>query len=122
MLWIALALDTSLALLALVIVPVLYYTTRYYMNRIMPQVLAVKQMEAAVFARVRERFITRIDNRAVELHPLEQIVVDIIGALADLEMAVRAVAQEVAAQLRAGRRPHPPRADKKLPQSEEGQE
>jgi hypothetical protein len=54
--------------------------------------VSVEQMEAAVFASIGEWFVAGVDDGAIELHPLEEVVVDVIGALADLEMAVRAVA------------------------------
>jgi DNA-binding transcriptional LysR family regulator len=47
----------------------------------------VQQVQAAVFARVGQRFVARVDDGAVELHPLEQVVVDVIGPLADLIIA-----------------------------------
>ena len=67
-------------------------------------------MQAAVFPRIGEGFVARVDNGAVELHPLKQVVIDVIRALADLEMAVGAVPQQIPAQLRAGRRTDPARA------------
>src|SRR5436190_15712200 len=35
--------------------------------------------------RVGQRFVTGVDDRAIVLNPFEEIVLDVIGALADLE-------------------------------------
>ena len=51
--------------------------------------IAVEEMESAIFASVSQWFIAGIDDGAIELHPFEKIVVDVIRALADLKMAVR---------------------------------
>ena len=43
-------------------------------------------MEAPVFAVVGERLVPRVDDRAVELHPLVNVVYDVVRALAELEV------------------------------------
>jgi ATP-binding cassette subfamily B protein len=45
MFWIVLQIDTVLALLALSVVPLLYYSTGYYAKRIVPRLLRVREME-----------------------------------------------------------------------------
>jgi len=47
--------------------------------------IAVDQMQTPVFPRVGERFVAGVDDGTVVLHPLEEIVLDEIGALADLK-------------------------------------
>ncbi len=48
--------------------------------------IADEQVEAAVFAVIGQRLVARVDDGAVELHPLVNVVDDVIGALGDLEM------------------------------------
>ena len=84
--------------------------------------IAMEQMQSAVFPRVGQRFVAGINNRAIKLHPFEQIVVDVIGPLADLEVAVRAMPEQIAAEFRAGRGTHSARADKELAQSQKSEE
>ena len=43
-------------------------------------------MQPAKTPVVRQRFVPRIDDRAVELHPLVDVVDDVIGALRELEV------------------------------------
>jgi hypothetical protein len=59
--------------------------------------VAMQQMKASILPRVSQRLIPRINNRAIELHPFEKVVIDVIGALADLKVTVRAMPQKVAA-------------------------
>src|SRR5438309_9393323 len=63
-----------------------------------------------------------VDHRAIKLNPLEQIVVDVIGALTDLEMAVRTRAHQVTAQFCAGCRTDATSSDVKLTQSQKRKE
>ena len=51
--------------------------------------VADQQMQPAIFAVVGERLVARVDDGAVELHPLVDVVDDVIGALADLEIDAR---------------------------------
>ena len=48
--------------------------------------VADKQMEPAIFPVISQRLIARVDDRAVELHPLVNVVDDMIGPLAELEI------------------------------------
>src|SRR5256886_2831543 len=79
-------------------------------------------MESAVFPRVRQRFVARVDDGAVELLPFKQVVIDILRALADLEMAVGAVPQQTAAQLRARSRTDPARSGEEQTQRQKRQQ
>src|SRR4051812_13662864 len=42
-------------------------------------------MEAAIFPVIGQRLIPRVDDGAVELHPLINVVHDVVGPLAELE-------------------------------------
>ena len=42
-------------------------------------------MEPPIFAIIRERFVTCVDNRPIKLHPLINIVDDMIRPLTDLK-------------------------------------
>ena len=45
-------------------------------------------MEPAIFPVIGQRLIARVDDGAIELHPLVNVVDDVIGALAQLEIDV----------------------------------
>jgi hypothetical protein len=62
--------------------------------------VTMKKMEAPIFPRIGERFVPSINDRAIKLHPLKKIVVDIVRALADLKMAISSMTQKVAAKFR----------------------
>ena len=47
--------------------------------------IADQEVQPPVTAEVGERFVPRIDDRAIELHPLIDVVDDVIGALGELE-------------------------------------
>src|SRR5436190_9131910 len=79
-------------------------------------------MKAAILTGIGKRFITRINDRAVELHPFEQIVVDVIRALADLEMTISPRTAQVAAKFRAGRGADATGANVKLPEGQKGEQ
>ena len=71
--------------------------------------VADEQMQPPIFAVVRERLVARIDDRAVELHPLIDVVDDVIGPLAELEIdrgrALRAARNRTPADWPARRGP-----------------
>ncbi len=48
--------------------------------------VADEQMQPAIFPIIGQRLIARVDDRAVELHPLINVVDDMIGPLAELEI------------------------------------
>ena len=48
--------------------------------------VADEQMKPAIFPVIGQRFVARVDDRAIELHPLVDVVHDVIGALAELEI------------------------------------
>lgn len=54
MVWILLRIDPVLALVSLAIVPMLYYSVGYYANRIQPQLVTVKNMEADCLSIIHE--------------------------------------------------------------------
>src|SRR3954464_6036566 len=43
-------------------------------------------MEPAIFPVISERLVARVNDGAVELHPLVDVVHDVVGALAELEI------------------------------------
>jgi hypothetical protein len=47
--------------------------------------IADEQMQPAILAVIGQRFIAGIDDRAVELHPLINVVHNVVGALRNLE-------------------------------------
>ena len=42
-------------------------------------------MEPAIFAIIGQGFVARVDDCAIKLHPLVDVVDDVVGALAELE-------------------------------------
>ena len=46
-------------------------------------------MKPAIFSVIGQRLIPRVDDRAIELHPLIDVVHDVIGPLAKLKMDLR---------------------------------
>jgi hypothetical protein len=46
-------------------------------------------MEPAIFSVISQRFVARIDDCAIKLHPLINVVHDMIGALTELEIDLR---------------------------------
>ena len=48
--------------------------------------IADQEMQPAIFAVIGVRLIAGVDDRAVELHPLVDVVDDVIGALGDLKV------------------------------------
>jgi hypothetical protein len=59
--------------------------------------IAMEEVEAAEAFGIGEGFVAGIDDGAIELHPLEEFVIDVIGALAELEKGMGAGAEMVAA-------------------------
>src|SRR4051794_37624893 len=79
-------------------------------------------MQSAILPVVRERLVARVDDRAVELHPLIDVVHDVIGALADLEIDARIALRDLEIEGERVRLPHPARAGEKLPRGEKGEQ
>ena len=79
-------------------------------------------MQPAIFPIIRERLVARVDDRAVELHPLVDVVHDVIGALADLEIDVRLRLRELEVERQRVRLPHPAGAGENLARGEEGEQ
>jgi hypothetical protein len=78
--------------------------------------------QPAIFAGVGQRFVAGVDDGAVELHPFEKVVVDVIGALADLEKVLLPDARQFAPGFGGHSRAHPARADVEHAQGQKGQE
>jgi len=71
---------------------------------------------------VRQRLVARIDDRPVELHPLVDVVHDVIRSLRDLEIDRLAAARHLEIERQRARLSHPPRPREKLPRREEREE
>ena len=61
----------------------------------------MSKMQPPIFAIIGQRLVARIDDGAIELHPLVDVVHDVIGALADLEIDLRLRAAAVRNRRRA---------------------
>src|SRR5258708_1039981 len=79
-------------------------------------------METAILARVGEWFIASVNDGAVVLHPLEEIILDVIGALADLKKGGFLALHDFSAKSRRPNRADSPRAGKQNPKCQEGEE
>lgn len=84
--------------------------------------IAVEEVEAAEAGGISEGFVAGIDDGAVELHPLEEFVIDVIGALAELEKRMGAGAEVVAAVFGAEGRADSSGAGVESAQGEEGED
>ena len=71
--------------------------------------IADEQMQPAILAVIRQRLVARVDDRAVELHPLIDVVHDVIGTLADLEIDARFLLRKLEIERERVRLPHPAR-------------
>ena len=69
--------------------------------------IADQQMEPAILSVIGQRLVARIDDGAVELHPLVNVVDDVIGALAELKIDLRPPAAAARNRTRADS-PAPP--------------
>ncbi len=81
--------------------------------------IADEQVQTPVFTVVREGFVARVDDGAVELHPLVDVVDDVVGALADLEVHRRVRARHLEIKRQRVRLPDPARAGENLPRGQE---
>ena len=84
--------------------------------------VAMQEMEPAVTAGIGQRFVPRVDDGPVELHPFEEIVVDVVRPLADLEEIGFPRPGQIAPRLRRHGRAHPARPAEQHAHSEEGQQ
>src|SRR5437762_10414961 len=75
-------------------------------------------MEPAIFSVIGERLIARVDDGAIELHPLVNVVHDVIGALAQLEIDVDLRLWELEIERQRVRLPDPARARENLSRGE----
>ena len=74
------------------------------------------------FAIIGQRLVARVDNGAIELHPLVDVVDDVIGALAELKIHVHLGLRELEVERERVRLPHPARARENLARGEESQQ
>ena len=64
--------------------------------------IADEQMQPPIFAIIGQRLVARVDDGAIELHPLIDVVDDVIGALAQLKIDRRLPVAAVRNRTRAG--------------------
>ena len=81
--------------------------------------VANEQVQPAIFPIICERLIARVDDRTIELHPLIDVVHDVIGALADLKIDARFALRNFEIKRERVRLPHSARAGENLPRGEE---
>ena len=71
-------------------------------------------MQPPIFAIIGQRLVARIDDGAIELHPLVDVVHDVIGALADLKIDLRLRLRHFEIECERIRLTDPARAGEKL--------
>src|SRR2546421_11290050 len=79
-------------------------------------------MQSAIFAVVGQRLVARVNDRAVELHPLINVVHDVIRALADLKVDPLFRGRNVKVEGERIGLPDPPSTGKNLAGGEKGEE
>jgi len=79
-------------------------------------------MEPPVFSIISERLIAGVDNGAIELHPLVDVVHNMIGALAELEIHGHFGLRELEIERERVRLSHPTRACENLARGEKSQQ
>src|SRR6185503_11286982 len=84
--------------------------------------VAVNEMEPAILARIGQWFIARVDNGSIVLHPFEEVVLDVIGALGNLEQGRLLALDHLTAKTRGPNRSDASSAGKKHPQREESEQ
>ncbi len=84
--------------------------------------VADQQVQATIFPVIGQRLVAGVDNRAVELHPLVDVVDDVIGALGNLEPDRTRPARTVKLERQRVRLAHPPGTGKDLARGQERQQ
>ena len=79
-------------------------------------------MQPPIFPVIGQRLVARIDDGAIELHPLINVVDDVIGALAELEIDLALRLRRLEIERQWIRLPDPPRAGENLARGEKGQQ
>src|SRR5947207_12193672 len=79
-------------------------------------------MEPAIFPVIGERLIARVDDGAVELDPLVDVVDNVVGALAELEIDVGLRLRELEIERERVRLPHPSSSCENLAGREKSEE
>src|SRR5947209_20205280 len=79
-------------------------------------------MEPPIFSVVGERLVARVNDRAVELHPLVNVVDDMVRPLAQLEIDMCLRLRQLEIECQRVRLPHPSRAGKNLAGREKRQQ
>ena len=84
--------------------------------------IADEQMQPPIFPIIGQRLVARIDDGAIELHPLVNVVDDVIGALAELEIDLALRLRRLEIERQRIRLPDAPRAGENLARREKGQQ
>ena len=79
-------------------------------------------MEPAIFSIIGQRLVARVDDGAIELHPLVDVVHDVIGALAELKIDRRFRLRRFEIERERIRLPDPARAGENLSRGEKGEQ
>src|SRR5438477_3349629 len=79
-------------------------------------------MEPPVSPIIRERLVARVDDGAIELHPLVNVVDDVIGALAELKIDVDLGLRELKIERKRVRLPDASGAGENLARGEKGEQ
>ena len=79
-------------------------------------------MQPAILPIIRQRLVPRVDDRAVKLHPLIDVVHDVIGALTDLEINLRFLLRKLEIERERICLTDPARAGENLARGEEGEQ
>ena len=78
-------------------------------------------MQPPIFAIIGQRLVARIDDGAIELHPLVDVVHDVVGALADLKIDLRLRLRQFEIESERIRLPDPARAGENLARGKKGE-
>ena len=84
--------------------------------------IADEKMEPPVFSIIGQRFVARVDDGAIELHPLVDVVHDVVGALAELEIDRGPRLRELEIERERVRLPDAAGAGENLPRGEESEQ
>ena len=72
-------------------------------------------MQPPIFSVISQRLVARIDNGTIELHPLINVVHDVVGALTELEIDLGFRSRRLEIERQWIRLTNSPRASENLP-------
>src|SRR5213080_5526196 len=79
-------------------------------------------MQPAIFSVISQRFVARVDNGAIELHPLINVVHNVIGALTELKIDLGLRSRRLEIEREWIRLTDAPRASEDLTRRQESQQ